>query len=68
MTKHPQARFMQAAIDLSAEAMGDDAGGPFGAVVLRGSKVIGRARNRVLADRDPSLELGLALESRSSRM
>ena len=45
---------MQAAIDLSAEAVGDDVGGPFGAVVVRGAQVIGRGRNRVLADRDPS--------------
>ena len=33
--------------------MGDDVGGPFGAVVVR-AQVIGRGRNRVLADRDPS--------------
>jgi guanine deaminase len=45
---------MQTAIDLSAEAVGDDAGGPFGAVVVRGDEVVGRGRNRVLVDKDPS--------------
>jgi guanine deaminase len=54
MTKHPELRFMQAAIDLSAEAVRDDAGGPFGAVVVRDAEVVGRGRNRVLADKDPS--------------
>ncbi len=54
MTKHPKLQFMQAAIDLSAEAVGDDAGGPFGAIVVRGAEVVGRGRNRVLVDKDPS--------------
>ncbi len=69
---------MRAAIDLSAEAVKDDAGGPFGAVVVRGDEVVGRGRNRVLVDKDPAAigfddewlyrELGLALESRSLEM
>jgi guanine deaminase len=46
--------FMALAIDLSAEALDDNVGGPFGAIVVSGREVIGRGRNRVLADRDPT--------------
>jgi guanine deaminase len=46
--------FMALAIDLSAEALDDDVGGPFGAIVVSGREVIGRGRNRVLADKDPT--------------
>jgi guanine deaminase len=46
--------FMALAIDLSAEALDDNVGGPFGAIVVSGGEVIGRGRNRVLADKDPT--------------
>lgn len=45
---------MRIAIDLSAEALEDDAGGPFGAIVVRNDEIVGRGRNRVLADKDPT--------------
>ncbi len=45
---------MALAIGLSAKALDDDVGGPFGAVVVRDGQVIGRGRNRVLADGDPT--------------
>ncbi len=45
---------MALAIDLSAEALDDDVGGPFGAVIVRDGQVVGRGRNRVLADGDPT--------------
>jgi guanine deaminase len=45
---------MALAIDLSAEALDDNVGGPFGAIVVSGREVIGRGRNRVLADKDPT--------------
>jgi len=45
---------MTLAIELSAQALDDNVGGPFGAVVVRREEVIGRGRNRVLADRDPT--------------
>ena len=45
---------MTLAIDLSAKALDDDVGGPFGAVIVREGQVIGRGRNRVLADGDPT--------------
>lgn len=45
---------MALAVDLSAKALDDDVGGPFGAVIVREGQVIGRGRNRVLADGDPT--------------
>ncbi|MGI8941076.1 MAG: nucleoside deaminase [Actinomycetota bacterium] len=45
---------MRIAIHLSAEALEDDAGGPFGAIVVRDDEIVGRGRNRVLADKDPT--------------
>jgi guanine deaminase len=45
---------MAAAIELSSLAVDDDTGGPFGAVVVRAGEIIGRGRNRVLADGDPT--------------
>jgi tRNA(Arg) A34 adenosine deaminase TadA len=48
------ADFLGLAIALSREALADDVGGPFGAVVVRKGVVVGRGRNRVLADRDPT--------------
>lgn len=54
MNKEADEQFMALAIDLSAKALDDDVGGPFGAVVVRAGEVIGRGRNRVLADGDPT--------------
>jgi tRNA(Arg) A34 adenosine deaminase TadA len=45
---------MRAAIALAAQALFDDEGGPFGAIVVLGGRVVGRGRNRVLARRDPT--------------
>jgi len=45
---------MALAIDLSAQALDDDVGGPFGSVVVRDGQVLGMGRNRVLADGDPT--------------
>ena len=46
--------YLDEAISLAAEALLDEVGGPFGAVVVRAGEIIGRGRNRVLADRDPT--------------
>ncbi|MDQ3751483.1 MAG: nucleoside deaminase [Actinomycetota bacterium] len=54
MNKEADREFMALAIDLSAEALDDDVGGPFGAVIVRDGQVVGRGRNRVLADGDPT--------------
>ncbi|HZK51568.1 MAG TPA: nucleoside deaminase [Actinomycetota bacterium] len=54
MNKEADQEFMALAIELSAEALDDDVGGPFGAIVVRDGQVVGRGRNRVLADGDPT--------------
>jgi tRNA(Arg) A34 adenosine deaminase TadA len=45
---------MAEAIALSSRGLKGGRGGPFGAVVARDGKVIGRGQNRVLADSDPT--------------
>ena len=46
--------FMQAAVRLAADHMRARDGGPFGAVVVRGSEIIGRGWNRVTSTNDPT--------------
>lgn len=45
---------MAEAVALARRALDDDAGGPFGAVVVRGGRVVGRGRNEVVARHDPT--------------
>src|SRR5580658_3538887 len=47
-------KFMRAAIRLSLEKMRHNGGGPFGAVVVRKGKIIGRGWNRVTSANDPT--------------
>jgi tRNA(Arg) A34 adenosine deaminase TadA len=46
--------FMRAAIRLSLEKMRRNDGGPFGAVVVRRGKIVGRGWNRVTSTNDPT--------------
>ena len=46
--------FMKAACELSAENLSANSGGPFGAVVVKDGKIIGRGRNHVLENIDPT--------------
>ena len=46
--------FMRAAIRLSFQMMRRGAGGPFGAVVVKGGKIIGRGWNQVTSGNDPT--------------
>jgi guanine deaminase len=46
--------FMLRAIELAREGMLRGAGGPFGAVVVRGGEVVGEGCNRVLETNDPT--------------
>ncbi len=47
-------KFLRAAIRLSLEKMRCGEGGPFGAVVVRRGKIIGRGWNRVTSSNDPT--------------
>ncbi|MCL5269195.1 MAG: nucleoside deaminase [bacterium] len=44
--------FIREAIRLAADP--PDAGGPFGAIIVKDGRVVGRGRNRVTADNDPT--------------
>jgi tRNA(Arg) A34 adenosine deaminase TadA len=46
--------FMREAIRLSREKMRHNAGGPFGAIVVCGSEIIGRGWNQVTSANDPT--------------
>jgi tRNA(Arg) A34 adenosine deaminase TadA len=46
--------FMQEAIRLSIQMMRRGKGGPFGAVVVRGDKIVGRGCNEVTSSNDPT--------------
>jgi len=47
-------KFMAEAAKISREKMHAGCGGPFGAVIVRQGKVIGRGFNRVTSDNDPT--------------
>jgi tRNA(Arg) A34 adenosine deaminase TadA len=49
-----KAAFMREAIRISLEKMRRNHGGPFGAVVVRRGKIIGRGWNRVTSTNDPT--------------
>jgi guanine deaminase len=46
--------FMRAAIRLSRQMMRRGAGGPFGAVIVRKGKIVGRGWNQVTSSNDPT--------------
>ena len=46
--------FMQEAINLAKKGMKSGLGGPFGAVVVKNGKIIGKGNNRVTSDNDPT--------------
>ena len=46
--------FMRAAIDLSLEGLDTGRGGPFGAVVVKDGKIVGRGANQVTSTNDPT--------------
>jgi tRNA(Arg) A34 adenosine deaminase TadA len=47
-------KFMREAIRLSREKMRRNAGGPFGAIIVRRGKIVGRGWNRVTSTNDPT--------------
>jgi len=46
--------FMRRAIDLARQGMEAGDGGPFGAVIVKGGKVVGEGWNRVVGTNDPT--------------
>ena len=46
--------FMRAAISESKRGMDQNEGGPFGAVIVKDGKIIGRGNNKVTSDNDPT--------------
>src|SRR5215472_12203591 len=49
-----RSKFMREAIRLSIEVMRAGEGGPFGAVVVRGDRIVGRGCNQVTSTNDPT--------------
>ncbi len=49
-----KSKFMREAIRLSIDMMRGGQGGPFGAVVVRGDKIVGRGCNQVTSTNDPT--------------
>ena len=49
-----QEEFMRAAIAESKRGMDNNEGGPFGAVIVKNGKIIGRGNNKVTSDNDPT--------------
>lgn len=52
--KERREEFMRRAIDLAQEALDSGNGGPFGAVVVRGDRIVGEGLDSVLGDKDPT--------------
>jgi guanine deaminase len=46
--------FMQQAIDLSAEGIATNEGGPFGCVIVQGDTIVGQGNNKVTSSNDPT--------------
>lgn len=46
--------FMQQAIELSANGIALNQGGPFGCVIVQGDKIVGRGNNKVTSTNDPT--------------
>lgn len=46
--------FMQRAIDLALEGMNSNAGGPFGAVIVKDGRIVGEGFNKVTSTNDPT--------------
>jgi tRNA(Arg) A34 adenosine deaminase TadA len=47
-------KFMQEAISLSMKGMQDNQGGPFGCVIVKDDKIVGRGNNKVTSTNDPT--------------
>ena len=59
--------FMQEAIRLARENVRSGKGGPFGAIVVSGGKIVGRGVNRVSASNDPTAHAEMQIGRASCR-
>jgi guanine deaminase len=59
--------FMKEAIKEASFGMRHNHGGPFGAVIVRGGKIIARAHNCVLKTNDPTMHAEIIAISKASR-
>ncbi|MCB0637970.1 MAG: nucleoside deaminase [Lewinella sp.] len=51
---HTDQEFLAQAIEMAREGMRDNTGGPFGAVIVKDGRIIGRGANRVTSSNDPT--------------
>ncbi len=53
-TTNNDKQFMQAAIDMASKGMNSNAGGPFGAVVVKNGEIVAAGHNEVTSTNDPT--------------
>jgi guanine deaminase len=54
MTSQKDIQFIREAIDVALAGISGNKGGPFGTVILKGEKVVGRGSNEVVSSNDPT--------------
>ena len=47
-------KFMQEAINLSRKGLEQNEGGPFGCIIVKNDKIVGRGNNQVTSTNDPT--------------
>jgi len=54
VSEEDRRRFMQMAVDLSEQALDAGKGGPFGAIIVQGTRIVGSSGNCVFKHTDPT--------------
>ncbi len=54
MNKQEDTEFMRKAIEQASQGMHSDEGGPFGAIIVKDGKIVGRGNNKVTSTNDPT--------------
>ena len=65
--KMPEEKFMALAIEEAYSGIKEVHGGPFGAIIIKNGKVIGRSHNTVVRDNDPTHHAEINAISEASR-
>jgi tRNA(Arg) A34 adenosine deaminase TadA len=60
-------RFMKIALEEAYECVREKAGGPFGAVIAEGNKILARGHNTVIKDHDPTRHAEMNVISQACR-